>query len=508
MSVSPPLRTMTVWCPDWPVMAALEELRPDAPVAVLENNVVLACSPAARVDGVRRGMRRRDAQARCPELVLAPSRPDADARAFDAVLEAVEELSPGVAPLRPGLCALRVPTRFYGGEAEAAAVIAERIVSLGVWDVRLGVADGLFAAEQAARRAAPQDVVVVPTGGSGDFLADLPVEVLDDPELVSLLRRLGLSSLGAFARLPQSDVHTRFGTHGALLHRLASGGDPHPISRRQPPPELVAALALEPPLSLVEPIAFSLRTTAERFVADLAGHGLVCTAVRIEADVDGVVSSSRRWAHPRWFGTADLVDRVRWQLTAQPAHGPVEAVRLVPEVVEPLGDHADALFGPGADEQVERGVARVQSLVGHDGVVAPSVQGGRGPASRRALVTWGERADGVRPAARPWPGQVPAPAPATVYREPFPALVVGAEDQVVGVDGRGGISCPPARFRAQQGDPWQRVAAWAGPWPVDEQWWDEAAARRVARFQVVGVDGSAWLMVVENGQWWTEARYD
>jgi len=25
---------------------------------------------------------------------------------------------------------------------------------------------------------------------------------------------------------------------------------------------------------------------------------------------------------------------------------------------------------------------------------------------------------------------------------------------------------------------------------------------------VVGVDGSAWLMVVENGRWWTEARYD
>jgi protein ImuB len=52
------------------------------------------------------------------------------------------------------------------------------------------------------------------------------------------------------------------------------------------------------------------------------------------------------------------------------------------------------------------------------------------------------------------------------------------------------------------------VASWAGPWPVDEQWWDEAAARRIARFQVVGVDGSAWLMVVEDGRWFTEARYD
>ena len=52
------------------------------------------------------------------------------------------------------------------------------------------------------------------------------------------------------------------------------------------------------------------------------------------------------------------------------------------------------------------------------------------------------------------------------------------------------------------------IDAWAGPWPIDELWWDQAAARQVARFQVVGVDGSAWLMVVEDGRWWTEARYD
>jgi len=33
-------------------------------------------------------------------------------------------------------------------------------------------------------------------------------------------------------------------------------------------------------------------------------------------------------------------------------------------------------------------------------------------------------------------------------------------------------------------------------------------ARQVARFQLVGLDGSAWLMLVEQGEWWTEARYD
>jgi protein ImuB len=520
------VRTMVVWCPDWPVMAHLADQPVGVPVGVFEKGMVLACNPSARADGVRRGMRRRDAQSRCPGLVVADHRPEADARAFEDVLLAIEELSPGVAPLRPGLCAVRVGGEFYGGEAEAAAVMAERLVDLGVWDVRLGVADGLFAAEQAARRALAQDVLIVPAGESAAFLAGLPVEALDEPELVSLLRRMGLTTLGAFATLSAADVHTRFGGHGALLHRYARGLDPHPISRRAVPPELTASLVLEPPLELVDPIAFSLRATAERFVTELAAHGLVCTTVRIEVDSDGRLGSARSWVHPRWFGATDLIDRLRWQLSSG-APGPVDGVRLIPEVVEPLSDHADSLFGLpggtsrsrsdwGTDDRVVRGIARVQGMVGHEGVLAVGVQGGRSPADRTLTSPWGEQPATVRPLASPpqaggtpsWPGRIPAPAPATVFTRPAEALVVGAEGQPVVVTGRGSVTCPPERFRSSSDAPWQPVASWAGPWPIEELWWDEVSSRRIARFQVVGVDGSAWLMVVENGRWFTEARYD
>lgn len=506
------MRTLVVWCPDWPVRAALPDLPRDEPGAVLEGGQVLACNHAARVEGVRRGMRRRDAQARCPALHLADHRPDAEARSFEEVLLGVEELSPAVTPLRPGLCALPVPARFYGGEEQAAAVVAERVVSLAVWDVRLGVADSLFAAEQAARRAAPQDVHVVEPGTDAAFLAPLPVEVLESPEVVSLLRRMGLTTLAHLAALRPGDVHTRFGTHGALLHRLASGQDPRLLARRDVPPELTGVLALEPPVSSSETVAFSLRSVAERFVARLAERGVVCTALRVEVEVDGVVASTRRWVHPRWFGAVDVVDRVRWQLQGGPLPGPVGGVRLVPETVAPVGEHAPALFGAGTraadDDRVERGIARVQGLVGHDGVLAVQVQGGRAPGARRLLTPWGEQAQPARAVGAPWPGAVPPPAPATVYAAPRPAQVVGPGDRAVGVDGRGAISCEPVRFRATGDEQWRPVASWAGPWPVDELWWDEAAARRVARFQVVGVDGTAWLMVVENGTWWTEARYD
>ena len=132
----PRTRVLVLWCPDWPVVAALAEEGQPAhlPAAVFVANTVHACNGAARGFGVRRGMRRRDAQSRCPELVVLAANPDRDARSFEDVLAALEELQPGVAPLRPGLVALRSPGRYYGGETEAAAVFAERLVALGVWD--------------------------------------------------------------------------------------------------------------------------------------------------------------------------------------------------------------------------------------------------------------------------------------------------------------------------------------------------------------------------------------
>ncbi len=504
------VRTMIIWCPDWPVIAASAESPAGGPAAVFDKGRVLACSLSARVEGVRRGMRRRDAQSRCPDLQIFDHNVDVEARAFEMVLTAIEALSPGVSPLRPGLCALRAPSRYYGGESEAAAVIAERLVGLGVWDCRIGIADGLFAAEQAARRALTQDCLVVAPGGSADFLSGLPIEILDAAEMVSLLRRMGIRTVGDFAGLAGRDVHTRFGPHGALLHRMARGKESSSFASRKPPPDFECTLLFEPPLELVEPIAFSMRTTAEQFVTDLADQGLVCTTVRIEVDSDGALANSRRWLHPRWFDAIDLIDRIRWQLSAESGgtvQAPVDCLRLVPEVVEPLADHATSLFGGGPDEQVERGLARVQSMVGHEAVVSVAVQGGRSPADRQLMVPWGQRATDARRTGLPWPGSMPPPAPATVFSQPQEALVVGAEGMPIAVSGRGMISGEPTRFRAAGGE-LQPVASWAGPWPIEELWWDQAEARRIARFQVVGVDGSAWLMIVENGRWWVEAKYD
>lgn len=502
-------RIMALWCPDWPVVAQLSDLPAGTAMAVLDGDgTILACSPAARAEGVRRGMRRRDAQARCPELALRTHDAAADARAFEPVLAVIESLSPGVAPIRPGLCALRVPSRYYGGEIEAAAVIAEQLVEHGLWDVRSGVADDLFTAEQAARRAPTQECCVVSPGGSRDFLRDLPLAVLDDAAMVDLLRRLGLHTLGDFARLPARDVQSRFGPVGQLAHQLVRGIDPRPVARREMPPDLVGRETFEPPLDNSEAIAFSMRSAAESFVEALAARGQVAMEVRVEFDVDGALASERLWRHPRWFDVPDLLDRVRWQASGA-AIGTVGEIRLIPERVAGLTEHADDLFGGGPDDRVERGVAKVQSMIGPEAVRSAGLQGGRDPRERQLTALWGDRPARVRSAEAPWPGAIPSvPAPARVLPESVPAQVVGADGRPILLTDRGALTAEPARLRATPAVDWLPIAAWAGPWPLDDLWWDEHAARRIARFQVVGIDGSAWLLSVENGQWWTEASYD
>jgi protein ImuB len=58
------------------------------------------------------------------------------------------------------------------------------------------------------------------------------------------------------------------------------------------------------------------------------------------------------------------------------------------------------------------------------------------------------------------------------------------------------------------GGRWEAVAAWAGPWPVDERWWDGAAHQRRTRWQVVTDGGAAHLLSQEGDHWQVEATYD
>ena len=432
--------------------------------------------------------------------------------------------------------------------------------------VSVGIADGLFAAGLACKaapvRTPSMPVLVVPPGASASFLGPLPISTLAEAfsplagesagspagprgvgasstarDFIDVLRRLGLRSLADVAALPVADLVGRFGQHGEWAHRLASGRDPRLSQPAVAQPELSVEAEIEPPADRLDSVAFVAKSLADQLDARLAQLGQALVCVQISAETEHGETTCRRWRHGFRFSPAGVVDRVRWQLdgwrSARGRHRPsgrVSFIRLAAAETVPDEGRQLGFWGGQSetDERAERAMQRVQALVGLEGVTAGRLGAGRrfadveqrlpfgttasteaatqtqntsGPAGAR-----GVGASGPAGAAPPWPGRLGVPTPAEVLTEPEPLVVLDANAEPVGVDGRAQASAPPAVLRRADGST-SRITAWAGPWPLDERWWS-TRSRRQARFQLVLDDGTAHLCAVEGGRWQREATYD
>jgi protein ImuB len=474
---------------------------------------------------------------RCPQLCqpaesgrsasgAEASRPEARAAALlsEQVLAAVTRFCPGVEAVEPGVCAFgaRGPARYFGGETVLARRIIAAVADLGA-EPLIGVADGMFAALLAAR--GPDQVSVIPPDGSAAFLAGQPVSVLEDPDLAGLLSRLGLRTLGDLAALPAGDVAGRFGAAGETAHRLASGHGSMPLAVRPPAEDLSAACEFDPPEALAEPVVFAAKALAERMHDHLAGRGLTCVRVEVRAEWADGRESRRLWRHDGLLTAAGVADRVRWQLDAwqsapldagpgsaepgsgEPGPGGIRTLRLVPDQLVRATGHQLALWGEAVvSDQVARAAMRVQAMLGHEAVLRPVPSGGRNVGEQVTHVPFGEKREPRHPVGQPWPGRIVGAAPGVVYPRAREAEVTDDAGRAVTVTGRCALSAEPAHLTID-GEPVGRVTGWAGPWPLAERWWDPAAARRRARFQLLTGDGRAWLAAVQDGRWLIEAGY-
>ncbi|WP_084078483.1 DNA polymerase Y family protein [Demequina sp. NBRC 110057] len=550
-------RRAVLWVPDWPVAAAMREggWGADAPAAVLHGRGMVAVSAAARASGVRRGHGKRQAQRACPDLAILPYDEGRDAREFEAVAAAAEEVVAGVEISRPGL--LMIPAggaaRFHGSEEALAEALVSAVAEASGHECAVGAADGLLAAIMAARAS-----MLVPEGRSAEFLADAPVESLalaamerrqreGVEDLVSVLGRLGIATLSQFTALPAGDVLARFGPVGRWAHRIGHGEDVRPPVLRRSEEDIEVGYEFEEPAERVEQLTLVAAESSRRLDEALLEAGVRCSRVRISARTERGDVLERVWrtdvGSRAGAFARHMADRVRWQLEgwlsgtgSGPEPAPLTSLTLTAQEVIALGDEQAYLWGgvSGADARAQRTVERMQSLLGPDAVLAVREQGGRSPRDRVLAAPWGQEAVPARNVAHPWPGRIPDPAPATVLPLPEPMQVLDAGGSPVMVDRRLALSAPPTWVRLQA-DPgkaraaaarrhpaaghvgdeptWgeaQPVEAWAGPWPIAERWWSADASRRaylqVALHRADG--GPALLAAFSGGQWWLEALYD
>jgi protein ImuB len=267
---------------------------------------------------------------------------------------------------------------------------------------------------------------------------------------------------------------------------------------------------------------------ADELSSALSANGKVCTRLIITAETDHGERNERLWYRSTGLSAAAMVERARWQLDAwvnsaalsSGVHSSLTAsitagvtmLRLEPIEVRSDDGVQLGLWGgrTQADEWAARAVARLATLAGAEHVVVPAATGGRLPGD---AYTWvpavtadlAEPAQRLTPPQGPWPGSLPSPSPALVYPEPLAIDVLDNEGRSVRVTGRGAVSAAPATL--QRGTRAEPIVAWAGPWPLEERWWDITRARRSARFQLLTDSGSLLLVNLEQQRWWLLGDY-
>ena len=513
-------RVLAIWCMDWPAVAAAAAvgLPPTAQIAVTCANRVVACSAAARAAGVRRGLRRREAQARCPQVHVAVADPARDASFFEGVMVAVDDVVPRAEVLRPGLLVLPVrgAARYFGSEQEAAQRLTDAVAAAGA-ECQVGIADQLPTAVFAARAGR-----VVEPGADAQFLSGLSIRQLStEPslsgpgraELADLLWRLGIRTFAQFAELPRGDVVSRFGPDALVAHRMVRGEPGRAPGGRELPPELDAVLNCDPPIDRVDAAAFAGRTLAATLHRSLEAAGVGCTRLAIHAVTAGGGEYSRVWRCAEPLTEDATADRVRWQLDGwltkrrdgdRPT-GPVTVLRLQPvEVVSAEALQLPLWGGLGEEDRMRarRALVRVQGLLGQEAVQVPVLSGGRGPTERITLTPLGDEPVPAAEPDHPWPGRLPSPSPTVLRDEPVELL--DAQGDPVRVTARGMFTSEPARLDGA-GLTW-----WAGPWAVDERWWEDGASGRTARAQVLvaGEPPRALLLCYRRRRWYLEGAYE
>lgn len=364
------LRAACVWIPQF-ALRAEEAERPDLagqPVAILAadgGRRLVEVSHAARRAGVRAGMTVGQGIGLCPGLRLCEADPLRYDRRFADLAAALGEVAPVVQPAELG----RIFIGLDGldgihGDAAAQAAAIRRAADAPLpaplrAGIRVGAGLGRFTAWVAAIRARPGTPRTVSDAERLPFLAAQPIAALGaDPATTLRLTQLGLTTLGAFAALPEEAVASQFGREGRRLWRLATGKSVDPVVGHPPIEPVEAALDLSAPTDDRELLLRLLGRLVTRALRHPRRRGWRVQGLEVRATLERGPSwrAALTLREPAAVAEA-LVAPVAARLAALPPPAPVTRLTVIFTALVP-GTVALQLFARDASAAARAGRSR------------------------------------------------------------------------------------------------------------------------------------------------------
>ncbi|MCI7306013.1 MAG: hypothetical protein MR522_07115 [Trueperella sp.] len=510
----------SVWIPDWPVASAIMAGRalPEEPVAVYANRVV-SVNGVAHAEGVREGMKRRQAQSIASSLRLIRQDPELEVANFERVVRVCEEHIAYLSVLKPGL--ITFLARGPVGAAGSARTLSENLVGdialhTGL-EAHVGFGDGLLTSILAARRDAHVryarpflDAHAVEAILHGAVTARSREQMR---AFVEAMENLGVHTIGDLRHVDRAALVTRFEAAGRVL-ALIDGGEPEREVTSYSVQELVVEREADPPLANLDQAAFLAREMAQELTEDLTRRGVIARELTICTRAS--VERRRTWSMDA-ASTRDISDRVRWQLSAwmsEEKQG-ICRISIIASVILPAGYAQGTLWGSdrASTDAAARAVSRIQSLLGEDAVLTPERVGGRHPLEAHQMRPWEAPPSDSRHRNDPWPGRIPEPWPSLVKENPEKIAVLDARGHDCALTGLGAFYCEqgcrdPRPAALVAGGASERLVAAAGPWLQATGWWAPGTQQRKAWMEFADSRPRGYLAYRESGQWWLAGVYE
>ncbi len=459
-------------------LAVARRDRPDVPLdepAVLSDKPdrgrVIELDPSAHELGARTGHTILQARAAAGGVhVLVHDAPRSRA-VWSDMLDALDAISPLVDDSGEGLAYLDM----RGIDGEASQWTARAMCALHAFDlpVRTAVGPNKFVARAL-------------TYAADGTIERLPIETLElEPRALERLHLLGVRTLEDLAKLPHGPFVRRFGKAAAAWHDRARGIDPTPLRPRAHELQIDAAAYGEGSAEREEQVVFALRVLADRVCNDLerAGKAAGLVQLRFECENGDVREIETGFAQ----ATGDprtMLEVLRAKLEGVTFDSPVTGLRMQVLRLEECGTFA-TLFGQNqADPQaLAVAIARLQAATGNT------------PARARTR-----------------------PAPRLEGRFIYDPFTVHASSRIPDNHAPSGLPAPQLRLltvreidvtmrgNAPVSVLEKRVVDCAGPWRVDDGWFDTPTARD--EYDVLLEDGMLCRIYRQGTHWYLRGAYD
>ncbi|MFO7775472.1 MAG: DNA polymerase Y family protein, partial [Candidatus Hydrogenedentota bacterium] len=381
----------------------------NGPAAVVDRDkpsgVLQWVNEQARARRILPGMRYAAALSLARDLRAGELSPERIHDEVERLTRRLWAFTPGVepAPDEPGVFWLDASglQRLYPALSEWAASVYKALRGEG-FDLTVAVGFSRFGV-YAAAKAQRGTIVFRDAVQERDAVQRTPMERLDlDPALHQMLVKLGVRTLGEFIALPAASVRRRLGAQAYALHRMAQGGEWHPLQARPIPEPAERTADLEYPETHHDRLMAIAAPMMRRLLETLAQRREMLEALHLDLKLDNGPRQQARLAPASPTNDAKqltLLLRLRLESLALPS-GVVELTLRADGIA--AGEHQLNLFQHAPQrglDVAQEAFARIRAEFGEGAVVRARLREGHLP---EAGFTW-EPLDRLR---------APDPAPA------------------------------------------------------------------------------------------------